>query len=94
VPTLAIHALDDPILLARNLPFAELVDEGLVSLEKHHLMVERFKVKEHNHLMVCITNKGAHHSYLEGFWPRNESWLDRAGAEFLLTLRELERNKK
>jgi predicted alpha/beta-fold hydrolase len=92
VPTLAIHALDDPILLARNLPFSEIVENKLVSMSKDHLLVERFKVKDHDHLVVCITPNGAHHSYLEGLWPMTHSWLDRAGAEFLFAVRALEQN--
>jgi len=57
-------------------------------LKRNNLQLdERIRISDHDNMFLCITDFGSHHSYLEGIWPINYSWLDRAAGEFLNSIR-------
>ena len=44
----------------------------------------RIKLKEN--MILCLTEKGGHHSYLEGMWPVKYNYLDKLMADYLEAL--------
>jgi predicted alpha/beta-fold hydrolase len=53
-----------------------------------------YKTKLQENMILCICEKGGHHSFLEGIWPVEYSWLDRCVGEYIGAVHELyEQNK-
>ena len=44
----------------------------------------RNKLKEN--MLLCVCERGGHHSFLEGVWPVYYSWLDKCMGEYLEAL--------
>jgi predicted alpha/beta-fold hydrolase len=57
---------------------------------KKHMMPElnlglrsMYRTKLRENMILCISEKGGHHSFLEGVWPVYYSWLDKCLGEYL-----------
>jgi predicted alpha/beta-fold hydrolase len=52
----------------------------------------RNKLKEN--MLLCVCEKGGHHSFLEGAWPVYYSWLDKIMGEYLDAVHTLYESKE
>ena len=41
------------------------------------------RVKHSSHACIVVTSHGGHIGFLEGLWPRNESYMDRVFYQFM-----------
>lgn len=89
-PIMFVNTVDDPILKLKNIPF----EEPFTS--KKHKFAEwnvgltcDYRTQLRENMILCISEKGGHHSFLEGVWPVNYSWLDRCLGEYLEAVHSL-----
>lgn len=84
IPTLFLNALNDPIVTAKYLPFEELFEAKRVVEDP---IKRAFRCRLKDNMILCTTDFGGHHSYLEGLWPINYGYMDRLLGEYLTTMR-------